>query len=106
MSDPSNTVGNGRDRRGRFTVGNRAAQGNPFARRVARLRASLLRAIEPHDIEEVVKALLEQAKAGDAVAAREVLNRALGKAEAVDVLQRLAAIEERLEAATAAGRAR
>jgi hypothetical protein len=40
MSDPSSTTAsNGRGQRGRFAPGNRAAKGNPHARRVARFRA-------------------------------------------------------------------
>jgi hypothetical protein len=40
--------------------------------------------------------LIEQAKAGDVPAAREVFQRVLGAPEALDALARLEALEERL----------
>jgi len=93
MAGPLDPVGdggdaaaaNGRDARGRFAQGNRIARGNPLARRVARLRAALLRAIEPEDIEAAVRALALRAQTGDPAAVRELLDRALGKPEALDL---------------------
>ena len=86
MSAPSPNGDNGRDAGGRFTQGNAGGPGNPLARRVARLRAELLRAI--------VAALVAKAKQGDTVAAREVLDRAIGKAaEGIDLVERIEALE-------------
>ncbi len=46
-----------------------------------KLRATLLRAIVTQaDMEEVIKILLTQAKRGDMIAIRELLDRTLGKA--------------------------
>jgi hypothetical protein len=48
MSDsPSTTASNGRTGNGRFGPSNKYAKGNPFARRVARLRSALLKAVKP-----------------------------------------------------------
>ena len=95
---PISNGASGRDRdhvTGRFAPGNQIARGrtHPVSRRVKRLRAELLRAITPRDIREVVEALVGEAKRGNIAAARELLNRALGPAEAVDLLERLELLE-------------
>src|SRR4051794_12760335 len=78
MSDsPSTTGANGRGGAGRFAPGNKLAKGNPHAKRVARLRAALLKAVSPADLREVIGALLTAAKGGDVPAARELLQRLL-----------------------------
>jgi hypothetical protein len=91
---PSTTEVNGRDPRGRFSVGNKAATGNPHAKRVAELRAALLDAVETDDVRAVVASLLKSAKEGDVAACRELLDRCVGKAVAMDLLQRIEAIEQ------------
>jgi hypothetical protein len=84
--DTSNTPSpNGRDGRGRFTKGNRGGPGNPFARRVARLRTLLLEIVGDEDLRGVLRKLVERAQAGDLAAARLVLDYLIGRpAEAVD----------------------
>ncbi len=79
-STPSPTGDNGRDGRGRFATGNRCAVGNPLARRVAQLRSMILEAVSEDDLRAVVLALIEKAKNGDVMAARELLDRLVGKA--------------------------
>src|SRR5262245_36595281 len=69
----------GRDHLGRFTRGNTIAVGNPFARRVAALRAALLATVTEDDIRAVAARLLEQAKEGDVPSARLLLSYTLGK---------------------------
>lgn len=88
----------GRRPDGRFGPGNRAARGNPHARRVARLRTALIRAVTPEDVEAVAVALLAKGKDGDVGAARELLQRLLGPPVALDVIERLDAVEQRLAA--------
>lgn len=44
------------------------------------LRSALLAAVTADDIEAVARALVAQARAGEIPAARELLNRVLGKA--------------------------
>lgn len=83
---PTKTEPSGRDTKGRFVQGNSFATGNPFAKRTHALRAALLASIRPEDIREVIEMLLAKAKRGDVVAARELLDRTLGKpAQAVAV---------------------
>jgi hypothetical protein len=88
-NSPSTTEGNGRGPRGRFAPGNAFAKGNPHAAKVAKLRTAALNAVKPKELAAVVRKLLELALAGDVAAAREVLSRCLGPAEAVDVLAEL-----------------
>ena len=96
--EPSAPTGNGRDSSGRFTKGNPGGLGNPHAKRVARLRAALLEAVTEEDIRAIVAKLVEQARAGDLYAAREVLLRTLGRPVEWDLLERLESLEENVEA--------
>ncbi len=82
--DGEDAAPKGRDGHGRFAKGNRISRGNPLARRVARLRAALVRAVTPEDIAAVVEALVKKARSGDVAAARELLDRTLGKPDALD----------------------
>jgi len=69
----------GHDRRGRFVKGNSGGPGNPFGRQVAGLRAALMACITHEDVQEVVAALLAQAKKGNVAAARLILTYSVGK---------------------------
>lgn len=69
----------GRASGGRFAPGNAGGPGNPFARRVGEIRALLLQMVTDDDLRAIVNTLIDQAKAGDVVAAREVLDRLIGK---------------------------
>jgi len=53
--------------------GNKASRGNAFARRTARLRSIAVDAVTEDDVRAVMRKLAEQAKAGDAAAAKLVL---------------------------------
>ena len=53
-------------------------------------------AVKPDDLREVIAALLSRAKAGDVQAAKELLQRLLGPPVELDLLERLAALEQRL----------
>ena len=97
MITPSETEGNGRATNGRFGSGNTCAKGNPFAKKIGQLRAALIRAVSEGDIEAIVRKLVEQARAGDIHAAREVLLRTLGKPQEADLLERLEELEGKLE---------
>jgi hypothetical protein len=97
---PSTTDDNGRDNRGRFAAGNKAARGNPYSRRAARLRAELFRECSPDDFRDIVRALILKARDGDLAAIREVFDRIIGKAtEGADLLARLDALEAQADAA-------
>jgi hypothetical protein len=93
---PSPTVPNGRDAGGRFSTGNKFARGRPLARRAQRLRVELFRAVTPEDLRAIVRALVDRARAGDTTAAREVLDRLLGKPEAQDLFAQLDELEDLL----------
>jgi hypothetical protein len=79
MSHPLPNRLNGRSESGRFTTGNPGGPGNPYNRRVQEIRAELLDALKEGDVADIIQKLIEKAKGGDVVAAREVLDRALGK---------------------------
>ena len=86
VSSPSPNGPNGRDARGRFVGGNAGGPGNPHAKKVAKLRSAMLGAVTQKDFREVVKALIQRAKAGDVAAIRELLDRCIGKPkQAVDI---------------------
>ena len=65
---------------------------------MARLRSALFKAVSPDDLKAVVAALLKSAKSGDVAAARELIQRLLGPPEALDFVERLAAIEQNIAA--------
>jgi hypothetical protein len=98
IGPPAEPAGDGRDDRGRFGPGNTAGRGNPLARRVQRLRVALLEAVSEEDVAAVARALVEKAKGGDVAAARVLLERVLGPAEAADIEGRLAELEADLAA--------
>lgn len=75
-TDPST---NGRTPRGRFARGNPGGPGNPYARRVAWLRAALIDAVTNEDMRDVARVLVARAKDGDVGAIRELLDRTVGK---------------------------
>ena len=89
---------------GRFGTGNRGGPGNPHAATVAKLRATLLDATTPEELEAVWKALLERARnprdKDQLKVAELVLTRLLGKPVELDVLARLDALDELLAAVT------
>ncbi len=79
---PTRNGRNGRDAFGRFAKGNAGGPGNPHAAQVGQLRRALLDAVSGSDLRAIIAALIAKAKDGDTAAAREVLDRCLGKAEA------------------------
>lgn len=83
---------------GRFLPGHAGGPGNPHAGQVARLRSAMLAAVSEDDIRAIVRQLVDRATAGDVRAAQEVLTRCLGKAEALDLLERMEALEALLAA--------
>ena len=84
MNMPLANGGHGRlehDSRGRFLPGNRAAvgRGNPHADRVHAWRNALAATVTEADLRAVIATVVEQAKAGERWAVRELLDRCLGK---------------------------
>ena len=95
-SSPSPTAYSGRDKRGRFGPGNRSGTGNPYAKRVAQLRSAMIATVTEQDIAQVITKMLELAKGGDMVAAKELLLRTLGKPTEADLLERIERLERKL----------
>jgi hypothetical protein len=62
---------------------------------VASLRAALLEAVTPEDMRSIVLKLVEQAKEGNIAAAKEILERCLGRPLEADLLERIEALEAR-----------
>ena len=96
--EPSPNGDSGRDASGRFTAGNRGGPGNPHARRVGALRSALLDAVSDDDMRAVIANVVAQAKEGDVAAAKVLFERALGKPQESDLLERLEHLEELLAA--------
>src|SRR5262249_50778397 len=53
--------------------------GNPYAKLTATMRSTLLNTVTEDDIQRIARKLVDKAIEGDIVAAREVLNRVIGK---------------------------
>ena len=81
---PTTNGPNGRDRRGRFTTGNAGGPGNPHAGQVGKWRAVLAETVTDDDMRDVVRVLIDKAKAGEPWAVRELLDRCLGKVTTTD----------------------
>jgi len=68
-----------RDANGRFAIGNDGGPGNPFARQTAALHSAFVQRATPEDMKAIADKLIEQAKAGNVVAAKLVLQYTIGK---------------------------
>lgn len=86
----------GRDNRGRFTPGNKAASADkrPYTRKAAELRRALYNAVTASDIARIVETLKAQALEGNLKASALLLDRILGTAQqGIDLLERLEKLE-------------
>jgi hypothetical protein len=94
---------NGADRGsdGKFAAGNRAAvgRGNPGAADVGRHRARFFAALRDDDVERCLRTIRrvmgnKKSRDGDRLAAaRELLDRVIGRAVQADLLERIEALE-------------
>ena len=76
--------GEGRDdKTGRFLKGCKGGPGNPEAARVKAYRAEFLKAVTPADIRRAAVKLARLAGAGEGWAARELLDRCLGRSKEI-----------------------
>jgi len=94
--EPTTNGDNGeRGEDGRFLPGNAGGPGNPYVKKVAALRGSLINAISHDDIEAIIHSQVEKAKQGDTVAAKFILERLLGRPQMMDLS--VVAIKARIE---------
>lgn len=83
---PSPNGSNGRLANGRFARGNPGGPGNPDMKRAGEIRGMIRGFVTERDLQDIVRALVKQAKTGDLAAIRELLDRIAGKpAPAQDV---------------------
>ena len=97
IQSPSPNGPNGRQSNGRFAKGNPGGPGNPYAQQVAELRSAMLKAISTEDIRRVVEALVAEAKDGNVSAAKELLDRCLGKPQEADLIERIESLEAEID---------
>ena len=97
MVKPTRNGSDGRDERGRFALGNSGGPGNPHAKQTGKLRSAMLKAVTEKDMRAVVMKLVELAKSGNVPAAKEVLDRCLGRPVEADLIERLDQVEELLK---------
>jgi hypothetical protein len=71
----------GRDVNGRFRPGNAGGPGNPFARKVAALRKTLLDSVSEQDLADMIEQLKLKARQGDVAAIKLLLQYCVGKPE-------------------------
>jgi hypothetical protein len=71
----------GRDVNGRFRPGNQGGPGNPFARKVAALRKTLLDCVSEQDLKDMVEAVKLKARQGDMAAIKLLWQYCVGKAD-------------------------
>ena len=64
---------------GRFLPGHCGGPGNPYARRVAKLRALMHKTITDKDVQDVLTTLLNRSKAGDMPAITLLLAYLIGR---------------------------
>ena len=93
MKTPSPNGANGRDATGRFAKGNPGGPGNPYAKQAGKLRSAMMRAVTPTDMRCIVQKLVELAEEGNVQAAREVIDRCVGKSFEADLLERIEQLE-------------
>jgi hypothetical protein len=97
-----------RDGRGRFRPGHAGGPGNPHAGDVARARAAFFAAIRDADVVKAlatIRAVMAKGKDADRLAAaRELLDRVIGRAVQSDLLERIEKLEAMLAAREQNGR--
>lgn len=76
---PKRNGTNGRDGKGRFIKGNAGGPGNPQTGEIYRLKEAFRECVTVEDVKAVYDKLLDMAKAGNILAIKEFLDRAIGK---------------------------
>jgi len=81
---------------GRFTSGNQCAKGNAVPRKAAQFRAKMYRSVSSADFADIVRRLVEEAKAGQPWAVKLALQYLVGRAEDLELSERLLILETTL----------
>src|SRR5438552_832307 len=68
-----------RDAKGRFAKGNAGGPGNPFARKVAQLRAALVKFVTEDDLKHIVFKVMLMAESGNLEAVKLLFQYVIGK---------------------------
>jgi hypothetical protein len=104
LASPNATQTRGKPRGRPFAKGNPGGPGNPFAAEVGKLRARLFKAARAKDVDQALKTIrdvMSRGKDSDRLAAaRLLLDRLIGPALELDLIERI----EALEAAANSGR--
>ena len=69
----------GRDAKGRFAKGNKGGPGNPFARKIAMLRQTLVNFVTEEDMKHIAFVLKMKAESGDIQAMKLLFQYVIGK---------------------------
>ncbi len=69
-----------RDAKGKFVKGNPGGPGNPYARKIAALRQSLIKHLGPRELYEIVRLLVGQAMCGNIESTKVLFQYVIGKA--------------------------
>ncbi len=100
-SPTARTERSGRDGKGRFAPGNKAAVGNPLGPLVQRLRAELLRLTTAADVAlwlATLRGILKKGRDADRLGAIRFWKEAvLGEPEAIDVMDQLEKLRQQVE---------
>lgn len=113
MNTPSSNghqTGDGRNGKGQFAVGNPGGPGNPSAGQVAKHRAKFYAALRDDDVERaltVIRTIMDDdsARPSDRLAAaKELLDRVVGRVAEQDMLDRVASLEQLLSDRSPNGR--
>ena len=89
--------GEGFDSNGYFAKGNKHGKGNPFVKRVSEFRKAYLNAVSAEEIAQLAQVMMKKALKGDMIAARELLSRCLGKAEAIDTIMEVERLSKQVQ---------
>ncbi len=91
-----------RDDQGRLKKGHSSGgRGNPHAGAASKFRAAIYECLTTEDIQDVLFSLLDEAKNGNVAAAKELLDRTVGKAEVgPDVLEKVELLENLMQRVT------
>jgi hypothetical protein len=84
-SEATTATDSGREAKGTFATGNKFGRGNPFGRKAAEFRTTLMETVTMQDMKDIAAKLRDDAKAGDKTAVKILFQYLIGKPQpAVD----------------------